>query len=384
METCRTSSKPGCGISRLMKWMMLPARMWIFTMIGLHIPCGTPIGISWICIRKSRILQRPHYLWAAGMIWLRDVCWRDYAALRNAAGSEAARNPRLIVGPWMHGAQVGDRDFGESADVWPLLIPEMFNWNDYWLRGLGTLPEKPVRIFVMGINQWRDEEDWPLARAVYKPFYLHSGGNANTVAGDGVLDEMECAAEESVDAFVYDPANPVPSIGGCFMGKEMGPRKQQEIENRADVLVYTSAPLSSNLEVTGPVKMALYAATSGEDTDFTARLCDVYPDGTSINIVEGIVRGRFREEGDDTPLVPGKVYRFDIDLWATSNVFLEGHRLRIQISSSNFPQFDRNPNLYGPFAQQTEYITANQTVYHDIQYPSHILLPLIMETASTK
>lgn len=300
----------------------------------------------------------------------------DYIALRNYAGSEAARNPRLIMGPWVHGDQRGDRDFGEEAGPM-LLVPKMFNWNDYWLRGVGKLSEKPVSIFVMGINQWRDEDDWPLERAVYTPFYLHSGGEANTAAGDGLLKETECAAEEPVDTFVYDPANPVPSIGGCFMGKGMGPIKQEEIESREDVLVYTSGPMPVPLEITGPVRCVLYASTSCEDTDFTVRLCDVSPDGASINLVEGIVRGRFREEGKDEPLVPGEVYRYEIDLWATSNVFLKGHQIRVQVSSSNFPQFDRNTNLYGPFAQQAEYIIAEQTIYHSKQYPSHIVLPVI-------
>ena len=301
----------------------------------------------------------------------------DYIALRKSAGSETARNPRLIMGPWVHGDQRGDREFGEHAGVWQVLVPEMFNWNDYWLRGMGTLPEKPVSIFVMGINQWRDENNWPLERAVYTPFYLHSGGAANTVDGDGMLNETACAPGEPVDSFIYDPANPVPSIGGCFMGKNMGPRIQQEIENRDDVLVYTSAPMTAPIEVTGPLRCVLYAATRCEDTDFTVRLCDVYPDGTSINLAEGIVRGRFREEGKDTPLVPGEIYRYEIDLWATSNVFLEHHQIRVQVSSSNFPQFDRNPNLYGPFAQQPDYIKAEQTIYHNERYPSHIILPVI-------
>ena len=300
----------------------------------------------------------------------------DYIALRKSAGSEAARNPRLIMGPWVHGDQRGDRDFGEEAGPM-LLVPKMFNWNDYWLRGVGKLPEKPVSIFVMGINQWRDEDDWPLERAVYTPYYLHSGGGANTANGDGVLNEMAGASGSPVDSYTYDPANPVPSVGGCFMGKGMGPMKQQDVESREDVLVYTSGPMPAPLEITGPVRCVLYAATSCEDTDFTVRLCDVSPDGTSINLVEGIVRGRFREEGNDTPLTPGEVYRYEIDLWATSNVFLKGHQMRVQVSSSNFPQFDRNTNLYGPFAQQAEYITAEQTIYHNEQYPSHIILPVI-------
>jgi len=300
----------------------------------------------------------------------------DYQALRASAGSDAARQPHLLMGPWMHGSQECDRDFGTEADV-PLLFREMFDWNDYWLRGKGSLPDKPVHIFVMGINTWRREEDWPLARTVYTPYYIRSDGKANTAAGDGVLSETSASEEEAPDTYAYDPADPVPSVGGCFMGDGMGPRRQEQVERRQDVLVYTSAPLTEALEVTGPIRFVLYAATSGDDTDFTAKLCDVAPDGTSLNLAEGIVRGRFREDGKDTPLVPGEVYRFEIDLWATSNVFLEGHRIRVQVSSSNFPQFDRNLNVYGPFAQQTEFKTAAQTIYHDAERPSHILLPVI-------
>jgi len=302
----------------------------------------------------------------------------DYKTLQNAAGSESAQKPRLIVGPWAHGSQDGDVDFGLGKDGGLLtLLPEMFGWNDYWLRGVGELPNKSVKIFVMGINQWREEDDWPLARAEYKPFYIHSAGDAKTAAGKGVLDEIQCANDEQPDQFTYDPADPVPSNGGGYMGPLMGARNQKETEERHDVLVYTSAPLTAPLEVTGPIRFVLYAATSGNDTDFTAKLCDVYPDGTSINLANGIVRGRFREEGKEQPLTPGEVYRFDIDMWATSNVFLEGHRIRVQLSSSNFPQFDRNLNVFGPFAQQTEFVTAKQTVYHDAQKASHIILPVI-------
>ncbi len=300
----------------------------------------------------------------------------DYEILRKTGGSEAARRPRLVVGPWIHGSQSGDVDFGKDGGLMTL-FPELFGWYDHWLRGVGELPEKPVRIFVMGVNQWREEDDWPLERAEYRPLYIHSPGTANTAAGDGVLDDVLCAAGEIPDVFTYDPSDPVPTTGGCFLGPDPGARNQKEVESREDVLVYTSAPLTSPLEVTGPIRFVLHAATSCNDTDFTARLCDVYPDGKSINLVEGIVRGRFREEGKEEPLTPGEVYRFEIDLWATSNVFLEGHRIRVQLSSSNFPQFDRNLNVYGPFAQQSEFVKANQTVYHDAARPSHILLPVV-------
>jgi len=303
----------------------------------------------------------------------------DYAALRRKAGSDVARQPRLIVGPWVHGLPEGDVNHGRHAHL-AKQVHELFDWYDYWLKGEGELPEKPVKIFVMGTNEWREEEEWPLARAVYTPFYLHSGGDANTATGDGTLDDTQPGATEPSDTFTYDPSDPVPTNGGCFMAPGMGARGQRETEQRRDVLVYTSAPLSGALEVTGPIRMVLHAATSANDTDFTAKLCDVHPDGTSINLAEGIVRGRFREDGEDTPLTPGQIYEFDIDLWAISNVFLEGHRIRVQVSSSNFPQFDRNLNVHGTFARQTEFVAADQTIYHDAARPSHILLPIIPAT----
>ena len=300
----------------------------------------------------------------------------DYQALRRAAGVNSGRMPHLIMGPWMHGSQDCDRDFGKDTGL-TMLITELFGWNDYWLRGHGTLPESPVHLFVMGVNRWRREEDWPLKRALYTPFYLRSSGKANTAAGDGFLSEIPAADDEIPDAYTYDPSDPAPSTGGNFMGSGMGPRRQEVLEGRSDVLVYTSEPMMEPLEVTGPLRVMLHAATSCNDTDFTAKLCDVSPDGTSINLAEGIARGRFRDEGTDAPLVPGEVYLFNIDLWATSNVFLEGHRIRLQISSSNFPQFDRNLNEYGPFAKQKELKKADQLIYHDPRRPSHILLPVI-------
>ena len=193
------------------------------------------------------------------------------------------------------------------------------------------------------------------------------------------------SAEKSSDRFVYDPNDPVPTLGGCnLFGCPAGPHDQRKAEERADVLVFTGDALTSPLEVTGPVKVVLDAASSATDTDWTAKLVDVHPDGRSFNLCDGILRARYRDQssaggsdGSLTLIEPGKVYRYEIDLWVTSNVFLPGHKIRVEISSSNFPRFDRNPNTGHPFGADAELNKATQTVYHDAQYPSHILLPLI-------
>ncbi len=299
---------------------------------------------------------------------------RDFEYIVNSDATGALKQSRIIVGPWTHmmrGNTEGD------ANPFSHLY-EMFRWNRYWLKGEGVLPDKPVKIYVMGTNTWREEDAWPLQRAARTPFYLFSGGKANSSAGDGELRTEVATTGASSDKYTYDPEKPVPSCGGWFMGRGDGPKDQKAVESRQDVLVYTSVPMEGPLEVTGYIEMILFAATSCNDTDFTAKLCDVHPDGTSVNLASGIIRGRYREAGKDTPLVPGEVYRFEIDLWATSNVFLPGHRIRIQVSSSDFPQFDRNLNIYSERpAHQTDFTRAKQTIYHTEEFPSHIILPVV-------
>jgi len=234
---------------------------------------------------------------------------------------------------------------------------------------------------VMGRNQWAYEREYPIARTQYRPFYFNSNGQANTAAGDGRLSWTKPADVSIADRFKYDPANPVPSLGGnncCGTPTPTGPQDQRPIEKRPDVLVYTSDVLQEELEVTGPVKVVLFASTDAVDTDFVAKLVDVYPDGTSYNMAEGIVRARYRESlSKPTLLKPGQVYRFDIDLVGTSVAFLKGHRVRVQITSSHFPQFDRNPNTGAKFGTSAEVKAAEQSVYHDAERASHILLPVI-------
>jgi putative CocE/NonD family hydrolase len=304
---------------------------------------------------------------------------------RHGATEQARRGQKLVIGPWIHSpfspatTSAGDLDFGPQAGI--ELVELQWRWFDHWLKGIdtGLLDEPPVRIFVMGDNVWRDEQEWPLARTRWTPYYLHSSGSANTRAGDGTL-SPEPPAAEPPDRFAYDPADPVPTRGGAHgsNGRAPGSFDQAEVEARPDVLVYTTAPLTEDVEVTGPVAVELWASSSALDTDFTAKLVDVYPDGRAMNVCDGVVRARYRASpGSPRLLRPGAVYGFAIDLWATSNVFKAGHRIRLQISSSNFPHLDPNPNTGHVFGRDDETAVAEQHVFHDALHPSHVVLPVV-------
>ncbi len=304
---------------------------------------------------------------------------------QHAMTAEARATQKLLVGPWAHlfpytaptSQGTGEIDFGDNARI--ELHETQLRWFDYWLKGIDTdiRAEPPVKIFVMGENVWRNEDAWPLARTRYTPYYLHSQGKANSLRGDGHLSPT-APGEEPSDRFVYDPNDPVPTCGGNTLIIPMGVQDQRRAEERQDVLVYTSEPLTTPLEVTGPLTVQLYAATSAPDTDFTAKLVDVRPDGYAQNLADGIMRARYwQSRTRPTLLTPEQVYQFTIDLWATSHVFLLGHRLRVEISSSNFPRFDRNLNTGEDQATSSRIQTATQTVFHEQRYPSHILLPVI-------
>ena len=313
-----------------------------------------------------------------------------YQALRDRAATAAARRgQRLLVGPWAHirpytaatSGDTGDIDFGPAARI--ELHEHLLRWFDYWLKDIetGILDEPPALLFVMGENRWRAETDWPLPRTHYTRYYLHSGpatgGPANTLDGAGVLSTAP-PGDEPPDAYVYDPSNPVPTRGGSTLIIPQGVADQRAVEARPDVLVYTSERLERDLEITGPISVTLYAASTAPDTDFTAKLVDVRPDGYAHNLQDGIVRARYRTSAAAPSLLePGRVYRYEIDLWATSHVLFAGHRLRLEISSSNFPRFDRNPNTGAPIGADARLETARQTVHHSAQHPSHLLLPVI-------
>jgi putative CocE/NonD family hydrolase len=317
---------------------------------------------------------------------------RNYELMKSKAGSEAARKgQRLLVGLGGHAGgweqrKIGDVDFGEKApfDGDALVL----DWYDMLLKGVHNAfaGGKPVRIFVMGRNEWRDEDDWPLARAKKAKYFLHSGGDANSAAGNGVLSTAApasgLAAAQTKDTFEYDPANPVPTIGGplCCRGDLLkpGPFDQKTAEERKDVLVYSTATLAKDVEVTGPVTAELWVSSSAVDTDITAKLVDVAPNGFAQNLTEGILRLRYRDSQErPEPLKPGALYKVTVDLWATSNVFLAGHKIRLDVSSSNFPRFDRNLNTGEEQARATRTVKATNTVVHDKEHPSALILPVV-------
>jgi putative CocE/NonD family hydrolase len=312
----------------------------------------------------------------------------DFCAIQQKGGSERARNhQKLLIGPWRHGpfeGLVGEVDFGQRASALLVLPDELqLRWFDYWLKGEdnGITDEPPIRIFVMGENRWRTESEWPLARTRYTPYYLHSGGAANSLHGDGAL-SLEKPSDEPVDTYVYDPRNPVPTRGGglCCSQAALAPGAydQRPIEGRSDVLVYTTPPLESDIEVTGPVEVHLWAATSAPDTDFAAKLVDVGLCGYARNVQDGIIRARYRGGIDEgKAIVSGQPYEYVIDLAVTSNVFKAGHCIRLEIASSNFPRFARNPNTSDPLGQGAELRPATQWILHDAGHPSHVVLPVI-------
>ncbi len=309
---------------------------------------------------------------------------RGYTGMRRNGKTAVAREKsRMIIGPWGHGVSkaIGDLDFGSQANIDRDAVE--LEWYDYWLKGIdnGFQNEPPVKLFVMGKNIWRSENEYPLARSQHRKMYFWSGGHANSWRGDGQLSWDAPTADPKPDQYRYDPDNPVPSVGGnncCGAPTPAGPRDQRPVESRNDVLVYTSDFLNEDVEVTGPIKVILYASSDALDTDFVAKLVDVYPDGRAFNVAEGILRARYRESLSRPKLLdPGKIYEMAIDLVGTSNVFLKGHRMRADIASSHFPQFDRNPNTGDPFGMSGKVRVAHQTIYHSKTYPSHIVLPVI-------
>ena len=357
-----------------------------------------------------------------------------FEGIRTYSNSPLARRAQhMVIGPWAHllpyttpsSRGTGEADFGPEAMVDFHL--RQLRWFDYWLKDVdtGAMEEPPVSLFVMGENRWKTLADWPPPNAHYVRFYLHSEGSADSLGGNGGLSTTP-PGDEPPDVFHYDPNNPVPTRGGNTLIIPLGVYDQRPVEERRDVLVYTSDPLEMPLEVTGPTTVQLWAASTATDTDFTAKLVDVHPDGYARNLQDGIIRARYRDSATIPSLIepgrvyeytidlwatsnvflaghrirveisssnfraryrdsatipsliePGRVYEYTIDLWATSNVFLAGHRIRVEISSSNFPRFDRNLNTGAPFGSDTSVVEAQQTVYHISEHPSHVLLPVI-------
>jgi putative CocE/NonD family hydrolase len=310
---------------------------------------------------------------------------RNYEGLREHAGNEAARRgQRLLVIIGGHaggGRKIGDVDFGAAADFSEEQVT--LDWYEYLFKGLQNgFAKKPVRIFVMGANEWRDEDEWPLKRAKSVKYLLVSTKGANSLRGDGSLVSEAGGAGRESDQFVYDPANPVPTTGGplCCDATHLpaGPRDQRAVEAREDVLVYSTPVLERDTEVSGQVKLEFWAKSSAVDTDFTAKLVDVWPNGFAQNLTEGIVRARYRNSQEKPELLnPDETYRLAVDLWSTSNVFKKGHKIRLEISSSNFPRFDRNLNTGESGQFGTGMVKATNTVLHDGEHASVLVLPVV-------
>ncbi len=309
------------------------------------------------------------------------------------AAANGAERHQLVMGPWNHGGMrsgnpIGNVDFGVRStggyiDEGGLHL----RWYDRWLRDIDTPDESdaPVRLFTMGRNRWRTAEAWPLPDTDWQEWHLHSDGRANSLNGNGTL-TRDAAGDEPADHYVYNPRDPVPSHGGGLCCNNVftlgGAWDQREIEARPDVLVYTTAPLTEPLEVTGPVRLVLHVASSAVDTDFTAKLVDVGPCGFARNLTDGIQRARYRND-PRTPelLTPNEPVELIIDLWSTSNLFEVGHAIRLEVSSSNFPRFDRNLNTGGSIADGTEMQVALQTVLHSSVHPSRLVLPVVPSPA---
>jgi hypothetical protein len=316
---------------------------------------------------------------------------RNYMGIKAHGGTDAARKgQRLLIQIGGHagfGRHIGDVDFGDEAIKFPSTAV-LLAWYDYLFKGVqnefgteGAAAGKPVHVFVMGENTYHQESDWPPPQAKPTRYFLHSGSSANSLRGDGSL-SLTPPKKEAADKFTYDPANPVPTIGGSLCCDqehyEPGPRDQRAAENRDDVLVYSTKPLGEDMEVTGPVTLELWAKSSAVDTDFTAKLVDVAPNGLALNLTDGILRMRYRDSQEKPEMMnPDQVYKITVDLWATSNAFRKGHILRLEVSSSNFPRFDRNLNTGAEQATSREFISATNTILHDAEHPSALVLPVM-------
>ncbi len=312
-------------------------------------------------------------------IFLADAL-RNYSGMRKRGATERARqHQRLIIGPWSHSNFTGsfpEREFGPAAGSAALdLTGILLRWFDRWLKDEdnNAEAEPPVLVFVMGIDRWRTESDWPIPDTQDRSYFLH---------GDGAL-SLQAPGEEPPDIFVYNPFQPVPTIGGQVIlpgANADGPRDQRLVEERDDVLVYSTPVLDNPVEVVGPIELRLFVASSARDTDFTGKLVDVYPDGRAMILTEGILRARYRNSLRQPELLePDAVYELQLDLWATANVFLPGHRIRLEVSSSNFPRFGRNSNTGREIATESAdaYRPAVNRVLHDAAHPSRLILPIL-------
>jgi putative CocE/NonD family hydrolase len=323
---------------------------------------------------RARNLKAPVLLMAGWYDPFLPTQLRDYQTIRKSAATHVAEGTRLIIGPWIHAGVVKFPDGSPTEPYRRASLAPSIPWFDHHLRGMPLDPSlaAPVKIYVMGENIWRNEREWPLTRTQFTAYYLRSAGSANSAAGDGRLTQEQPNSPEPADAFVYDPRDPVPSRGGAMLGTRAGIARQNDVETRKDVLVYTSEALERDLEVTGPVSAVLYVTTDAPSTDFTVKLVDVDANGDAYNISDGIRRASFRK-----PALSAELTELTVELWPTSMLFRRGHRIRVEVSSSNYPRYDRNPNTGGNIPTEKDTAIARQSVHHGPAALSRIVLPLI-------
>jgi putative CocE/NonD family hydrolase len=318
---------------------------------------------------RARTIQAPVLLMAGWYDPFLPTQLRDFEKVRHHAKAEVTRRSRLVIGPWTHADPVRFPDGSTAGDYRAASLAPSIPWFDHHLMGepLARSLNAPVRLYVMGENVWRDEQEWPLSRAHPVAYYLTSDGPANALRGNGRL-TPEPAAAQRHDEYLYDPRLPVPTRGGAMLGPRAGIALQADVEGRDDVLVYSTATLDSDIEVTGPLRAVLHVTTSAPHTDFTVKLVDVHADGRAYNISDGILRRAY---------APGDVSEITVELWPTSMLFRKGHRIRIEVSSSNYPRYDRNPNTGRDIPTERTPVSAMQRVLHGGMYPSRIILPVV-------
>ena len=335
---------------------------------------------------KSRSIHGKHHLIDVPVLnitgWYDDCAdgnFQHFMRMKTTGRTPSARkNQMLLVGPWPHGINASSRyggiDFGQEALI--DLNDVQKRWFDHWLKGIenGVAQEKPVTYFTMGLNKWKEDSTWPLKRSKCVRLYLHSRGHANGLQGDGTLDpRVPRAGEPSVDAFDYDPDDPNPSPINVNEPDDRRPG-----ERRDDALNYDTPPLMKGTEVTGQIAVELFASSTAPDTDFVARLVDVYPNGYAHPVADGIITCRYRDSLErPSKMNPNEVYRLNLDLWYTSNLFQTGHRIRVEVTSSDFPRYARNMNTGAPFGEDVEAKVAHQRILHDQAHPSCIVLPIV-------
>lgn len=368
----------------------------------IEMPAGNIDGVPELKLHRDllRNIDNKEYLTAIGRVegfeqttvptlnatgwndFLRDKTIYNYTQFVERGGSEECRKySKLVVGPWIHSDRMEsniegvDYGYAGSGDGFGM-TEKIAQWFEHWMKGEETAftSSAPVHLFVMGKNEWREENEWPLARTHYTPFYLHSAGSANTLNGDGTMSETLPAAEPC-DKYDYDPMDACPSDTGEPLRHIM--QDQRPLQERQDVLVYTTPAFQQETEITGPIWAELYASTSALDTDFCARVCVVRKDGSTYRLGAKLIRARYRNGETAEPMTPGEIVKFRIEAANTCIVLQPGEAIRLDVNSALFPDADRNLNTFGRIGFEKEGIVAHQCIYHDAEHPSALILPII-------